>query len=68
MKETEKKVDRYCNICSKQLNTWDIRLSKTLAYKIPVCEGCIADEYGMDTNAFRERMEDFFGMRPCVGI
>lgn len=47
---------------------WDARLSKTLAYKIPVCEKCIAKEYDMDVNALRDRMEDFFGMRPCQGI
>lgn len=61
-------TEQYCNICGGQLNTWDLRLSKTLAYKIPVCEECISKEYDMDVDAFRERMEDFFGMRPCVGI
>lgn len=35
---------------------------------IPVCESCIAKEYDMDVNAMRDRMEDFFGMRPCQGI
>ncbi len=57
-----------CNICNKQLNSWDKRLSKTLAYKIPVCEKCIAKEYDMDVEALRSRMEDFFDMRPCQGI
>lgn len=66
--EKVKWIDVQCNICSTQLNSWDARLSKTLAYKIPVCEGCIAKEYGMDAGALRERMEDFFGMRPCQGI
>lgn len=63
-----KQLDEYCNICGKQLNSWDARLSKTLAYKNPVCEKCIAKEYDMEVDALRERMEDFFGMRPCVGI
>lgn len=61
-------LDEQCNICGSQLNSWDKRLSKTLAYKIPVCEKCIAKEYDMETDALRQRMEDFFGMRPCQGI
>lgn len=61
-------TDKYCNICGEQLNTWDSRLSKTLTYKIPVCETCIAKEYDMDADALRERMENFFGMRPCQGL
>lgn len=61
-------LDTNCNICHERLNSWDARLSKTLAYKIPVCEKCIAKEYDMDVDALRSRMEDFFGMRPCQGI
>ncbi len=57
-----------CSICEKQLNSWDKRLSKTLAYKNSVCESCIAKEYDMEVEAFRSRMEEFFGMRPCQGI
>lgn len=57
-----------CHICGKRLNSWDARLSKTLAYKNKVCEKCIAKEYDMDVEALRERMEDFFDMRPCQGI
>lgn len=68
MSERVKWLDKYCNLCGEQLNSWDARLSKTLAYKIPVCEKCIAKEYDMDVNALRDRMEDFFGMRPCQGI
>lgn len=68
MAEKVKWLDKYCNICGEQLNSWDARLSKTLAYKIPVCEKCIANEYDMGVNALRDRMEDFFGMRPCQGI
>lgn len=67
-REKARMTDKYCNICGEQLNTWDIRLSKTLAYKIPVCEKCIAKEYDMEVNSLRKRMEDFFGIRPCVGI
>lgn len=61
-------MGEYCNICGCQLNSWDKRLSKTLAYKSPVCEACIAKEYDMDQDALRRRMENFFGMRPCQGI
>ena len=68
MAEKVKRLDKYCNVCGEQLNSWDARLSKTLAYKIPVCEKCIAKEYDMGVNALRDRMEDFFGMRPCQGI
>lgn len=57
-----------CNICSKKLNSWDRRISKVLAYKIPVCESCIAIEYGMGKEELRARMERFFDMRPCQGI
>ena len=61
-------LDKSCNICSAQLNSWDARLSKTLAYKNPVCEKCIAKEYDMDVEALREWMENFFEMRPCQGL
>lgn len=61
-------LDKYCNACSAQLNSWDARLSRTLAYKFPVCEKCIAKEYDMDVEALREKMEDFYGMRPCQGV
>ena len=61
-------TDKCCNMCGRQLNTWDVRLSKTLAYKIPVCEKCIAKEYDMDVDVLREKMEVFFGMRPCQGL
>lgn len=66
--EKVKWLDEECNICGSRLNSWDARLSKTLAYKNKVCEKCIAKEYDMDVDALRERMEDFFGMRPCQGI
>lgn len=61
-------TDKFCNSCGDQLNSWDIRLSKVLAYKWPVCEKCIAKEYDMDQQQLRIKMEDFFGMRPCQGI
>lgn len=57
-----------CHVCGNELNSWDLRLSKTLAYKNPCCEVCIADEYDMNREDLRKRMEDFFGIRPCVGL
>ncbi len=68
MAEKVKWLDEYCNACGAQLNSWDSRLSKTLAYKIPVCEKCIAQEYDMDKDELRRRIEDFYGMRPCQGL
>ena len=61
-------LDEECNICSTRLNSWDAKLSKTLAYKNRVCEKCIAKEYDMDVEVLREKMENFFDMRPCQGI
>ena len=61
-------LDKYCNKCGNQLNSWDARLSKALAYKYPCCESCIAAEYDMTAMELRDRMEDYFGIRPCLGI
>jgi len=58
----------FCNVCGSPLNSWDKRCSKALAYKYPNCEKCIAKEYDIDVDVFRDHMEEFFGMRPCVGI
>ncbi len=57
-----------CRLCSKNLNSWDKRLSRTFAYKFPLCEDCIAEEYGMEKEYFRNRMEEIYDMRPCVGL
>ena len=61
-------LDQDCNKCGRQLNSWDARLSKTLAYKYPCCESCIAGEYDMSAERLRDRMEDYFGMCPCQGL
>lgn len=60
-------LDEYCHKCNCQMNTWDNRLTKTFKVK-NTCEKCFCDIYDMDKEAFRARMEDFFGMRPCQGI
>lgn len=57
-----------CNVCSGKINSWDKRISKVLAHKYPVCEKCIAEEYGMEKEELRARMERFFDIRPCQGI
>lgn len=67
-KETNsKKTTKNCHLCQKMLNTWDERLYKTFR-SYPTCEECYCKIYDMDKNAFRKRMEDYFGMRPCKGI
>lgn len=58
----------YCHACGEELTSWDKRCSKALAYKNPTCERCIADEYDKTVAELRETLEDFFGMRPCMGI
>lgn len=68
MENRGKKIDENCNSCGEQLNTWDARLSKALAYKYPVCEKCIAKEYDRDVEWLRSYFERVFGMRPCMGI
>lgn len=59
-------LEETCNNCGCQINSWDKRISKTLAYRYPNCERCIAEEYDMNVEDLRERMERFFGMRPCM--
>ena len=61
-------LDEECNSCGQQLNSWDARLSKTLAYQFPVCEKCIANEYDMDVAAIRSYFENVFGLVPCTGL
>ena len=61
-------LNESCNICGKRINSWDKRISQTLAYRYPCCESCIAAEYDMAVEALRNRMEHYFDMRPCQGI
>lgn len=68
MGKNVKWYDEYCHVCGKQINSWDKRCSSALAYKNATCEICIAKEYDLEIDAFRDRLETFFGMRPCVGI
>ena len=61
-------LDKNCNSCEKQLNSWDARISKVLAYRYPCCESCIAKEYDKTDEELRSYFEDIFGMRPCLGL
>jgi len=63
-----KHTGRHCHSCGQELTSWDLRCSKSLAYVNPVCEICIAKEYDMTVDVFRDQLEGFFGMRPCMGL
>lgn len=62
-----KHTGTYCK-CKIELTSWDLRCSKSLAYKIPRCEKCIAKEYDKTVEELRGALEDFYGMRPCMGV
>lgn len=64
----EKHTGKHCHSCGKELTSWDARCSKALAYKNPVCETCIAKEYDKTVDELRGTLEDYFGMRPCMGL
>lgn len=61
-------LDEYCEYCGEQINSWDKRIGKAMVFQFPICEQCIADEYGMTVDYLRSRMLDRFGMRPCEGL
>ena len=63
-----KHTGEYCNNCTNELTSWDLRCSKALGYKYPICEKCIAKEYEVDTDELRDTLEDYFGIRPCQGL
>lgn len=67
MADRLKWLDEACNRCGKQINSWDKRISKTLVYRYPCCEACIAEEYGWEVEALRAHFENIFDMRPCMG-
>ena len=66
--KAEKRTGQFCNACDNELTSWDLRCSKAIAYKNPICEACIAREYDKTTEELRDIMEDHFGMRPCQGL
>lgn len=59
---------QYCNACGQELTSWDLRCSKALGYKQPVCETCIAKEYDKTVEELRNTLEGHFGMKPCMGL
>lgn len=61
-------LDKECNVCGAQLNSWDAKISKALMYKYEVCEKCVAQEYDMNVDSLRSYFEEVFDMRPCAGI
>lgn len=61
-------IDEYCEYCEAQMNSWDKRVDKALLFQFPICENCIADEYGMTREYLRETMQRRFGMHPCEGL
>ncbi|GHU57192.1 hypothetical protein AGMMS49975_22190 [Clostridia bacterium] len=67
-KEKVKWLDEYCHVCGKQLNSWDAKCAKALAYRNRTCEKCIAAEYDKPPEELRDMLEHFFGMRPCMGV
>lgn len=61
-------LEKYCEYCGEQLNSWDERVGKALMFTYPICEACIADEYGMTKEYLRDTMSRRFGMHPCEGL
>ena len=57
-----------CHVCGGEINSWDWRISMALGYDHPTCEKCIATEYDHTVDELRDQLEEFFGMKPCVGI
>jgi hypothetical protein len=65
--EKVKWLDEYCHRCGEQMNSWDMRLTKTFKVR-NTCESCFCRIYDMERDDFRTSMENFFDMRPCQGI
>ena len=61
-------LDEYCEYCDRQMNSWDKRVGKALMFSFPICEDCIAEEYGMTKEYLRDAMLRRFGMHPCEGL
>ena len=60
--------DIFCPVCGGEVNSWDKRCSRALAYQSIICEVCIAKEYGIDVEELRDTMKNHFGLIPCPGI
>ena len=52
-----------CPVCGGRVNSWDKRISRAF-----VCEGCIAEEFGVTAEELRDVMKNHFGLVPCPGV
>lgn len=69
MNQYVRKLPQYqCHVCGGEINTWDFRLTGALNYDHATCEKCIAKEYGETVESLRATVEEFFGMKPCLGV
>lgn len=66
--EKARLIGKYCEYCGDELNTWDDRVRKALAFDFDICENCIAEEYQINIDYLRKVMSDRFGAHPCEGI
>jgi hypothetical protein len=63
-----KHTGQHCHTCNLELTSWDLRCSKALKYRNPLCEKCIAQEYEITPAELRDTLEGHFGMTPCMGL
>ena len=67
MAEKLRWLNENCSTCNGQMNSWDMRLTKTFKVR-NTCEKCFCEIYDMKVDAFRKSMESYYGIRPCQGI
>lgn len=68
MSERIRFINENCELCGKQLNSWDKKSYTAFKLK-PMCEDCISSKcFDISLDEFRNVMEDYFGLRPCRGI
>lgn len=60
--------DENCYVCGSKLGNWDLRVSKAMKYGYPVCEKCIAAEYGTSVEKLRATCRAHFGAFSCLGL
>ena len=65
--EKVRMLNRYCHICGSHMTSWDGKLTQAFHAK-DTCEQCFLQIYDMEKDAFRDRMENYMGLRPCIGI
>ena len=67
MAEKIRWLDENCSSCGGQMNSWDMKLTKTFRVR-NTCEQCFCEIYDLSEYSFRKTMEDYFGIRPCQGL